>query len=101
MALFHSQTRRHMINNTYTGKYVAVTLVIVLLSYSPYLILPRTYTAYLGPIWFTLDNMDFNLGNMEFTLNNMDVIMDNMTPVLPVQLFTLDVNCFLNNFVCL
>ena len=63
----------------------------VLLSYSPNMILPRIYTAYLGPIRFTLDNMDFTLDNMEFTL-------DNMTPVSKVQRFELNVNYFLNIF---
>ena len=48
--------------------------------------LNRTYTAYLGPIRFTLDNLDsieFTLDNMDFTLDNMDFTMDNMV-------FTLD-----------
>ena len=68
--------------STYTGKCVSVILLMVLLSYSPDLILPQTYTAYLGPIPFTLDNMDFTLDNMEFTLDNMEFTLENMTPVL-------------------
>ena len=49
-----------------------------LFSLSLYLILPWTYTAYLGPLWFTLDNMDFALDNMDFTMDNMDFTLDNM-----------------------
>ena len=49
---------------TYIGKCVIVVLVTFVLSYSPYLILPQTYTAYLGPIQVTLDNMKFTLDNM-------------------------------------
>ena len=51
----------YSIYSTYTGKWVSVIPVTFLLSYSIYLILPRTYTAYLGPIRFTLDNMDYTL----------------------------------------
>ena len=53
------------------------------LSYNLYLILPRIYTAYLGPIRFTLGNMYFTLVNMDFTLDTMDFTLDNMD-------FTLD-----------
>ena len=44
------------------------------------------YAAYLGPLGFTLYNMDFTLHNMEF-------YFDNMTAVLQVQLFELNVKC--------
>ena len=78
-----------------------VKLVTFLLSYSPYFLSPLTYTAYLGPIRFTLDNMEFALNNMEFTLDNMkftldnmdftldnvEFTLDNMSPVLKIQLF--------------
>ena len=40
--------------------------------------LPRTYTAYLGPIRLTLDNMDFTLDNMDFNLDNMNFTLDYM-----------------------
>ena len=70
-------------------------------SYSSYFTLPLTYTAYLGPIRVTLDNVEFALNNMEFTLDNMEFTLDymkfildnmeftldNMSPVLKVQLF--------------
>ena len=72
----------YSIYSTYTGECVSVILVMVLLSYSPYFILPRTYTVYLVHIRFTLDNSEFTLDNMEFTLDNMEITWDNMTPVL-------------------
>ena len=56
-------------------------------SYSPYFTSPLAYTAYLGPIRFTLDNMEFALDYMKFTLDNMEFTLDNMSPVLKVQLF--------------
>ena len=52
------------------------------------------YTAYLGPIGFTLYNVDFSLHNMELTF-------DNMTPVLQVQLFELNVKFFFPLFLFL
>ena len=52
------------IYSTYTGKGAGVILVTFALSYSPYLILPRTYTVCIGPIRFTLDYMEFTLDNM-------------------------------------
>ena len=60
----------YSIYRTYTGKCVGVILVTFLLSSSPHLTLPRTYTAYLGPIRFTLGNMDFTLDNTDIHAAN-------------------------------
>ena len=59
-------------------------------SYSPYFTSLLTYTAYLGPIRFTLDNMEFTLNNMEFTLDNMEFTLDYMKFTLDNMEFTLD-----------
>ena len=52
------------------------------------------YSAYLGPIRFTLYNMDFTLHKMDFTNHNMEFTFDKTTPVLQVQLFVFNVKCF-------
>ena len=36
---------------------------------------------------------------MDFTLDNMEFTLENLTPVLQVQLFYLNVKCFLNIFM--
>ena len=46
------------------------------------------YTAYLGPIRFTVNNTDFTLDNMDFTLDNMDFTLDNMDFTLDNMIFT-------------
>ena len=56
-----------------------------LLSYTLYLNLLRTYTAYFEPIRFTLDNIEF--------------ILDNMTPVFLVQLFELHADLNVKGFI--
>ena len=68
-----------MVNNEHTIAQINMYIIYL------YLNLPRTYTAYLEPIRFTLDNIEF--------------ILDNMTPVFLVQLFELHADLNVKGFI--